>query len=248
MSADHRLVAIDTLATFIEQLDAAGELVRISHPVSLNLELCEIADRVMKQPGGGKALLFEQPVLMNGNASAIPGGDQPVRLDATNGDVARRRDRSTTSATRITELLEMKVPEGLARQALAAAAAARDRKVSAAHASAGRRRARKSFGAATTSNLDKLPLIKCWPDDGGAYITLPMVITRDPERGIRNVGMYRIMQTGKDDAGDALAATQGRRGALARDGRARRADAGVHRARRGPAVDVFGERAAAADD
>jgi 4-hydroxy-3-polyprenylbenzoate decarboxylase len=42
-----------------------------------------------------------------------------------------------------------------------------------------------------------LPLIKCWPEDGGAYITFPMVITRDPKRGIRNVGMYRIMQTGK---------------------------------------------------
>jgi 4-hydroxy-3-polyprenylbenzoate decarboxylase len=46
-------------------------------------------------------------------------------------------------------------------------------------------------------DLDKLPLIKCWPEDGGAYITFPMVITRDPKRGIRNVGMYRIMQTGK---------------------------------------------------
>src|SRR5574338_636272 len=46
-------------------------------------------------------------------------------------------------------------------------------------------------------DLDRLPLIKCWPDDGGSYITFPMVITRDPKRGIRNVGMYRIMQTGK---------------------------------------------------
>jgi len=46
-------------------------------------------------------------------------------------------------------------------------------------------------------DLDKLPLMKCWPEDGGAYITFPMVITRDPKRGIRNVGMYRIMQTGK---------------------------------------------------
>jgi 4-hydroxy-3-polyprenylbenzoate decarboxylase len=47
-------------------------------------------------------------------------------------------------------------------------------------------------------NLDELPLMKCWPEDGGAYITFPMVITRDPVRGIRNVGMYRIMQTGRD--------------------------------------------------
>jgi 4-hydroxy-3-polyprenylbenzoate decarboxylase len=47
-------------------------------------------------------------------------------------------------------------------------------------------------------NLDRLPFIKTWPGDGGYYITLPMVITKDPTRGIRNVGMYRIMQTGKD--------------------------------------------------
>src|SRR2546430_2892985 len=45
-------------------------------------------------------------------------------------------------------------------------------------------------------NLDKLPLITCWPEDGGPYITLPMVITIDPKRGIRNVGMYRIQVLG----------------------------------------------------
>jgi len=45
-------------------------------------------------------------------------------------------------------------------------------------------------------NLDRLPIITCWPEDGGPYITLPMVISRDPVRGIRNVGMYRVQQTG----------------------------------------------------
>jgi 4-hydroxy-3-polyprenylbenzoate decarboxylase len=63
-------VSVDTLSDFIAQLERAGELVRISQPVSLDLELCEIADRVMKQPGGGKALLFEHPVLVNGSRSA----------------------------------------------------------------------------------------------------------------------------------------------------------------------------------
>ena len=66
----------------------------------------------------------------------------------------------------------------------------------------------------------------------GRYITLPMVITRDPKRGIRNVGMYRIQVLGPRHARDALAAPQGGRGALARDGGAGRADAGRHRARR----------------
>ena len=53
---------------------AAGELVRVREPVSLNLEVTEIADRAMKQPGGGKALLFERPVLMNGQPSGFPVG------------------------------------------------------------------------------------------------------------------------------------------------------------------------------
>ena len=57
----NRHVTLDTLREFVDALDAAGELVRITRPVSLDRELCEIADRVMKQPGGGKALLFEQP-------------------------------------------------------------------------------------------------------------------------------------------------------------------------------------------
>ncbi len=64
----------DTLSDFVAQLEQAGELVRVRQPVSLNLELCEIADRVMKQSGGGKALLFEQPMLMNGQRSAFPVG------------------------------------------------------------------------------------------------------------------------------------------------------------------------------
>jgi len=65
-------MAIDTLTDFVAALDRAGELVRVTQPVSLDREMCEIADRVMKQPGGGKALLFERPVLMNGRPSAFP--------------------------------------------------------------------------------------------------------------------------------------------------------------------------------
>jgi len=65
-------VTFDTLRQFVDALDAAGDLVRITRPVSLDLELCEIADRVMKQPGGGRALLFEQPRLMNGQRSEFP--------------------------------------------------------------------------------------------------------------------------------------------------------------------------------
>ena len=74
-----------------------------------------------------------------------------------------------------------------------------------------------------------------------------MVITRDPEARHSQRRHVSHHADGQDDARDALAAAQGRRGALARDGRARREDAGLHRARRRSAVDVLGERAAPAD-
>jgi 4-hydroxy-3-polyprenylbenzoate decarboxylase len=189
-------VSTDTLAEFIHQLDQAGELVRIKEPVSVNLELCEIADRVMKQPGGGKALLFEHPILMNGTRSEFP-----VAINIF-GSMRRMAmslgvDALDGIGARITELLEMKVPDGLV-----AKLSLLPRLIE-----LGKFPPRVKRGGAPCHevvwqgddvDLDALPLMKCWPDDGGAYITLPMVITRDPKRGIRNVGMYRIMQTGRN--------------------------------------------------
>lgn len=189
-------MTIDTLEEFIDRLDKAGELVRVKQPVSVNLELCEIADRVMKQPGGGKALLFERPVLMNGANSEFPVG---INLFGSMRRIGMALDaeRLDDIGARITELLEMKVPEGfVAKLALLPRLL-----------EVGKFPPRtKGSGAASQEvvwrgdevDLNKLPLMKCWPGDGGAYITLPMVITRDPKRGIRNVGMYRIMLTGKN--------------------------------------------------
>src|SRR5688500_20343824 len=63
-------MTIDTVGQFLTELERLGELKRISHPVSVDLELCEIADRVMKMPGGGPALLFENVTLFDGARSA----------------------------------------------------------------------------------------------------------------------------------------------------------------------------------
>jgi len=65
-------VSLDTISQFLSAIDRAGELARISEPVKARLELCEIADRVMKQPGGGKALYFENVILDNGQRSRYP--------------------------------------------------------------------------------------------------------------------------------------------------------------------------------
>jgi 4-hydroxy-3-polyprenylbenzoate decarboxylase len=189
-------VTIDTLSAFVQELDRAGELVRVREPVSVNLEITEIADRVMKRDDGGPALLFEKPVLMNGQPSAFPVG---INLFGSMRRMAMALgvERLDEIAGRITDLLQTKPPEGIIAKLamlprLMEVAKFPPRKASGSPA------CQDVIWQGGDVDLNKLPLMKCWPDDGGAYITLPMVITRDPKRGIRNVGMYRIMQTGKD--------------------------------------------------
>ena len=189
-------MTLDTLRAFVDALDEAGELVRIRHPVSVNLELCEIADRVMKQPGGGRALLFEHPVLRDGSRSAFP--------VAINLFGSMRRMAQSLGVTdldeigrRITSLLEMKVPEGLVAKLALLPRLLEVGKFPPRMRRGGKSPCHEVVWEGAEVDLDKLPLMKCWPEDGGVYITFPMVITRDPKRGIRNVGMYRIMQTGK---------------------------------------------------
>src|SRR5687767_2971287 len=105
-------MAYDTLDDFITALDEAGELVRIRQPVSVDLELSEIADRVMKMPGGGPALLFEQPLLSDGTRSAFPVG---INLFGSMRRMcmALGVEELDEVGRRISKLLEMKVPQGL---------------------------------------------------------------------------------------------------------------------------------------
>ena len=173
-------MTINTLAEFIDALDKAGELVRVRHPVSLNLEMCEIADRVMKQPGGGKALLFEQPILTDGTRSAFPVGinlfGSMRRMSMSLGV-----DSLDEVGARITELLEMKVPEGLIGK-LSLLPPLMELGKFPPRMRRGDAASQEIVWQGSDVDLNKLPLMKCWPDDGGNYITFPMVITRDPKR------------------------------------------------------------------
>ena len=189
-------MTIDTLTDFVRALESAGELIRIRERVSTTLEITEIADRMMKQPGGGKALLFENPVLMNGERSQFPVG---INLFGSmrRMSMALGVERLDEIGDRITELLQTKPPQGIVAKLallprLLEIAKFPPRMVS------GTPPCQDVIWQGAEVDLDKLPLMKCWPEDGGAYITVPMVITRDPKRGIRNVGMYRIMQTGRN--------------------------------------------------
>jgi 4-hydroxy-3-polyprenylbenzoate decarboxylase len=181
-------MALRDLRAFVRLLEERGQLKRISAPVSADLEITEIADRQVKQ--GGPALLFEQvrghkiPVLINAFAST-----ERMSLALGVGCLDE-------AAARIKHLVTMMPPSGLAGKLRALADL---REVAVAAPKVVERgpcqevELEPSFGS--------LPILKCWPDDGGPYITLPMVITRDPRDGRRNVGMYRMQVYGEREAG-----------------------------------------------
>jgi 4-hydroxy-3-polyprenylbenzoate decarboxylase len=194
--SNQRTVSLDTLEQFVQAIERAGELVRVSHPVKAELELCEISDRVMKMPGGGPALLFEHVVLRDGTRSEFPvamnlfGSMSRMAMSLGVSDLDDHGDR-------ITKLLDLKVPEGVMGK-LSMLPRLMEVAKFPPRMKSGTPACQEVVWRGDEVNLDRLPLIKTWPGDGGFYITLPMVITKDPKRGIRNVGMYRIMQTGRN--------------------------------------------------
>ena len=105
-------MSLDNISQFLSAIDRSGELARISEPVRARLELCEIADRVMKQPGGGKALYFENVILDNGERSKYPA---VINLFGSMRRIclALGVDDLDDIGRRITEMLDLKVPEGL---------------------------------------------------------------------------------------------------------------------------------------
>jgi 4-hydroxy-3-polyprenylbenzoate decarboxylase len=187
---------LDDLQSFITALDAAGELARIRQPVRVKLELCEIADRVSKQPGGGKALLFEHPILDDGTRSPYP---VAINLFGSMRRMAMALGVESLDevGARITQLMDLKVPDGLLAKLgllprlLEVAKFPPRRK-------GGSPPCQEIVWTGQQIDLAKLPIITCWPEDGGPYVTLTMVVSRDPKRGIRNVGMYRVQVLGRD--------------------------------------------------
>src|ERR1044072_4248670 len=102
----------DSLSGFLDELDRAGELARIREPVRVHLEMSEISDRVMKQPGGGKALLFQKPILNDGSVSAFP-----VAINTFGSwkrmAMALAVDDIEEHASRIAAMVKPDVPKGL---------------------------------------------------------------------------------------------------------------------------------------
>lgn len=172
------------LDAYIDALRAAGEITEITAPVSPELEITEITDRVSKQLGGGKALLFTDtgtdfPVLTN-----MMGSDRRICL-------ALGVERLEELAGRIYEVFGKVVSpkETLTDKAKMVPVLAR-----AAKWLPKRRKGRGECQQVVMEqpDLSKLPVLKCWPHDGGRFVTLPLVHTKDPDTGARNVGMYRM--------------------------------------------------------
>ncbi len=206
-------MAYRNLSEFIALLESQGELVRVQREVSPVLEIAEIADRAVK--GDGPALSFEN----------VTGSAMPV---AINLFASRRRVLAALQISsyeewneRLEFFLDPKPPEGLLEKLKAIPKVTELASVFPKTVRAAPCQEVVETGDAV--DLSTLPVLTCWPQDGGPFITLPLVVTRDPDTGKTNVGVYRMQvydrrttgmhwQKHKDGAGQARGyEKQGRR-------------------------------------
>jgi len=205
-------MAFSSFRDFVEALDKAGELKRISQPVATELEITELANREMKSRAGGKALLIEKPTV-NGEVSPFPlaintmgswkrmamsmGADSVDDVAAELG--ALMKAKPPTSFRETVKLLGMALEMRHAKPKRVSTGPCKEiiHKFESPELRAESWPAAPDWKNPSTlhsqpSTLLNLPILKCWPLDGGRFITLPCVVTQDPDTGERNVGMYRI--------------------------------------------------------
>jgi 4-hydroxy-3-polyprenylbenzoate decarboxylase len=172
------------LRDFVALLERRGRLHRVPVPVSRDLEITEITDRVSKRRGDANvALYFER----------VEGSEIPVLINAF-GSAERMAwalgvESLDEPGDRIAKLLDPRLPGGFTDKlrklaTLIDVAKAAPRRVTQAPC--------QEIVETTRPSLAGLPVLTCWPGDAGRFITLPCVISRDPVTGGRNVGMYRL--------------------------------------------------------
>jgi 4-hydroxy-3-polyprenylbenzoate decarboxylase len=215
-------VAYKNLSQFLEFLESKGELRVINEPVSPYLEITEIADRVVKS--GGPALLFKNVVgpphrLGTSNPmSAVMGNpsihqvtqEKSVRYEnpVAIGLMATRQRMSwalscedyESHAERIESLLKPEIPKGPI-QALKMLPKIFGELKHAPTKTVTRAECQEVVWQGDNVDLTRLPVLTCWPEDGGPFVTLPLVFTHDPNTGKRNVGMYRVQVHSKNTCG-----------------------------------------------
>ncbi|HSP66517.1 MAG TPA: menaquinone biosynthesis decarboxylase [Bryobacteraceae bacterium] len=175
-------MAYDDLREFIRALEKRGELKRIPFEVDPYLEITEFADRSVKS--GGPALLFEKP----------KGSDVPVLINAFASmrrmEIALEVSSVEEVAGRISELLAMQKPEGLLGKLKMLPKLAELGNIFPKMVSSGP--CKEVIRRQGQFDLKYFPILHCWPQDAGRFITLPMVFSRNPDTGKRNCGCYRL--------------------------------------------------------
>jgi 4-hydroxy-3-polyprenylbenzoate decarboxylase len=170
------------LNDFLADLERRRLLARIAEPVSPALEISAVIDRACKSPGGGPALLFDKPTGFDIPVAANVYGSMERMCLALGvkalDDLAREID----------QLMTPQMPEGImdALKMLPMVGRLRDLMPKTV------KDAPCQEVVQHGGTLDELPILTCWPGDGGPYITFPLVFTRDPESGERNIGTYRM--------------------------------------------------------
>lgn len=183
-------MAFKDIQHFMRFLEDRGELVRVKAEVDADLEITEITDRVSKNYG--KALLFENvkgsdyPVLINsmGSEERMSWALDVEKLEDVERDIADLINmqnymkipsliKSVPNLMRLLAVLPWKLPiKGACQEVIE-----------------------------HDPDLSTLPVLKCWPDDGGKFFTLPLVMTKDPDTGVQNTGMYRMQIFDKNTTG-----------------------------------------------
>ncbi|MCZ6669879.1 MAG: menaquinone biosynthesis decarboxylase [Acidobacteria bacterium] len=171
----------EDLQAFIKALRSLGEIREIREPVSPRLEISEIADRVVKT--GGPALLFTN----------VSGSRIPVLINSYGTEkrmaLALGAESLDAVASEVAALLEPEIPTTLLGKLKMLPQLARLGDMAPEIVD---RAACQEVVITDNPSMAEIPIITCWPGDGGPYITLPAVVTRHPERGTRNLGMYRL--------------------------------------------------------
>ncbi len=190
----------DSLRDFIKALDESGELLRIKDRVSPEIDVSKITDAESKKPGGGKALLFEN--VFDGGKRSFPiatnlfGSEKRMSMALGVGSFSEAEKK-------IEEIVKLSPPKNFSEFFSTASKLLPLRKIFP-------RKYRRMGKTAPCQevvalgeevDLSEIPVLKCWPKDGGRFVTLPLVFTKSEDGKRRNLGMYRLQVYDKNTTG-----------------------------------------------
>lgn len=186
-------MAYKDLQHFLKELEKADELIYVHEQVSRDLEITEISDRVMKAKEKNKAIIFTN----------VEGCDYPLCINIFGSDkrmcMALEVDSLNDIGDGIRDFMELQNYKGIFNQVMALPKLARLYFSFPTKLSVGTPPCQQVIDKEV--DLDRIPILKCWPQDGGRFFTMPLVFTKDPETGTQNVGMYRMQVFDKKTTG-----------------------------------------------